>query len=193
MKWILVLLLVTVFLVGCEETAPDEVAIPGIGVADDENTTDDIANDTTNLPGDIENTETNTACVSNSECTGLNLCVDGSCRRIDNLYSTEGCTTTCRLSSVDISTNDGSTESLSPGQGSYSYAGALEWKTMSIPAFCEGEDISIPLKIIKKSTGRILSEEVLTLKRGQTSAVVGHPLIARVAFTATLDDYEVSC
>lgn len=132
------------------------------------------------------------SCAYTSDCDQRLQCIDGVCGTIFNLYSTN-CQNKCNFKEVVVRTNDGESYTLSRGQGSYSYAGAVEWKIMTGPDYCPNGDTVVPLAIIKKTTGTILDEQVLTLHKGETSKIVTHPTIPRVAFTVTVQDLKEVC
>ena len=69
------------------------------------------------------------------------------------------------MSGVKVETSDGETYDLTLGQGSYTAAGALEWKLMKTPDYCQGEDPLVAVNIIKKTTGKVVGEQVLTLHK----------------------------
>ena len=133
----------------------------------------------------------NTTCTDNADCLSK-LCIDHSCKAVQELYRTD-CPNKCHFEYVAISTSDGESYTLKAGQGSYSYAGAIEWKVHSVPDYCPTSSIPILIDILKKNTGRVLSTEVITLQQGQTSTVIRHPTIARIAFTVTLDGIKQVC
>lgn len=133
----------------------------------------------------------NLTCSDNSDCPGK-LCIDATCKSVQELYSTN-CSTKCHFEEATLSTSDGETYTLKPGQGSYSYAGAMEWKVHALPAYCADSSVPVLIDILKKNTGRVLSTEVITLQQGHTSSVIRHPTIGRIAFTVTLDGVKQEC
>ena len=50
-----------------------------------------------------------------------------------------------------------------------------------------------PIKLIKKNTGKILSEEIIILNENETSSTITHPNIARVQFTLNLAVADETC
>ena len=134
-------------------------------------------------------------CNDNRECkTGL-YCVHNKCNSLDTLYSGEGgdCTKLCSYYAIKMLTSDGEKYDLKPKQGSYTGAGALEWKILPIEQHCKGESPIVPINVIKKQTGEIVSEEVILLHEGETSPVLTHPTISKLAFTLTVADVFESC
>jgi hypothetical protein len=65
-------------------------------------------------------------------------------------------------------------------QGSYTAAGALEWKVLPMPDHCLGEETVIPINVLMKDGGKILGEEALVLKVDQTSKIISHPSLVCV-------------
>ena len=133
----------------------------------------------------------NLSCQASSQCAGK-LCIDNTCQTIADLYKTD-CPTKCSFSSLTFSTSDGEHYALGEGQGTYTAAGALEWKVATVPDFCLQESLVVPLLLIKKNYGKIVAEEVITLKEGQTSKIITHPSIKSVKFTVKADKIGTSC
>ncbi len=135
-----------------------------------------------------------TSCSENSGCeTGL-LCIDNECQKLTTLYDTESsCDITCNFDTVIISTSDGDELTLSRGQGSYTAAGALEWKLVSSADYCMQEETLVAVKLLKKNYGRIIAEEVVTLTVGETSDIITHPQIASIEFTLTVESINEQC
>ncbi len=131
-------------------------------------------------------------CTVNADCASGTLCIDNACKTIASLYNT-ACAKKCTVETVDVTTSDGEKYTLARTQGSYTAAGALEWKVGSIPLYCPGQKATIPFHFIKKTTGKVLSEEVVTVEEGQTSPVITHPLISRVKFTVRVDKVKEVC
>jgi hypothetical protein len=131
-------------------------------------------------------------CQVNADCTEGLLCIDNSCQTITSLYNT-ACAKKCTVETVDVTTSDGEKYTLARTQGSYTAAGALEWKVGAIPLYCPGEKKLIPFHFLKKTTGKVISEEVVTVEEGKTSLVITHPTVARVKFTVTVDKVKEVC
>ncbi len=134
-------------------------------------------------------------CNDNRECkTGL-YCINNKCGNVDALYSGEGgdCTKLCSYYAIKMLTSDGEKYDLKPKQGSYTGAGALEWKILPIKQHCKGEEPIVPINVIRKKTGEVISEEVILLHEGETSPVLTHPTISKLAFSLTVADVFESC
>lgn len=155
---------------------------------------DTVSVNTTSEPAveEVAMPEVNLSCAVTADCDAGKQCIDGQCGTIDALYSTN-CESKCNFEEIVISTSDNESYTLGRSQGSYTAAGALEWKLVSVPDHCAAENIPVPIKIIKKNYGRILGEQVLTLHEGETSEVVTHPAISRIAFTVRLDSVKEGC
>ena len=139
-----------------------------------------------------ETATVNLGCSVNADCTAGNLCIDGTCKTLASLYQND-CTNQCNYNAVVLKTSDGDTYTLNKGQGSYTAAGALEWQLLTIPDYCPEEKVTIPLKIIQKNAGKVLGEQIVTVKEGATSAVITHPTIKRISFTITVEIMEETC
>ena len=131
-------------------------------------------------------------CEYNAECQQGLLCINKECKSLASLYRTD-CANKCSITGVKVKTSDGESYDLTLGQGSYTAAGALEWKLMKTPDYCQGENPLVAVNIIKKTTGKVVGEQVLTLHKDETSEVVTHPSVKSVKFTATLTDVTEKC
>ena len=140
----------------------------------------------------IAESEEKQPCSFNKDCDSGLLCINQLCGKLEDYYSSD-CPETCKIAGVSLTTSDGEEYAFNSGEGSYSYAGALEWKLTSTPEYCKGTDPLVALKLIKKNTGIILGEELITLKKGETSSLITHPNISRVEFTVTIDDVTEEC
>lgn len=121
-------------------------------------------------------------CTDNNQCGG-EYCIDNTCRSLATIYKgSPQCDKMCNYYSVRIGTSDGETYSIKPNKGSYTAAGALEWKVLSAPDHCEGERVVIPLMITTKDTGNILGERIITLREGEKSDALTHPTIPHISF-----------
>ncbi|MBI2112642.1 hypothetical protein HYT52_03860 [Candidatus Woesearchaeota archaeon] len=132
-------------------------------------------------------------CTDNLQCSDGKLCINQKCTSVDELYQgSEICDKQCAYYSTRILTSDKESYYLQPGKGSYTAAGAVEWKLLATGKHCNGEEAIIPVKLIYKNQGKILGEEVITLHSGESSRAITHPQISSVTFSLTLDEvYEV--
>jgi hypothetical protein len=189
MKKVCLLLLLFVF--GCNvvvEEIPSDTppTLPG-GVVEPEPTPDLVEKASEVHPREL------TTCTANSECTP-DLCIDNLCGKLENIYpSVVNCAKRCNYNSVTLSTSDGEIKTVSRGSGSYTYAGALEWKVRSLPDYCEGQEPKVALYLLKKNYGDIEAEAIVTVGIGQTTSVITHPSIPRVQFTTTIQSIEEVC
>lgn len=143
-------------------------------------------------PPEASRLEGKTSCEDNAGCDEGEECIDGKCGTMAELYKSD-CELKCNFDEVIVSTSDGESYTLKKGQGSYTSAGALEWKIVSVPPYCPSEEIVVPIKILKKNYGKIISEQVITLKKGETSNKITHPTITTISFTVTLDEIKENC
>lgn len=183
-RLMLLLLVIFLFLVGCEQ-------------AQIKNEATEIAQATKTLPEPevkeaAEPIKEVLGCEYNSECEQGLLCINKECKVLADFYKTD-CDNSCTITGVSVKTSDGEEYNLNLGQGSYTAAGALEWKLMKTPDYCQGEDPLVAVNIIKKTTGKVVGEQVLTLRKGETSEVITHPSVKSVKFTATLTEVSESC
>ncbi|HLC88672.1 MAG TPA: hypothetical protein VJG49_01420 [Candidatus Nanoarchaeia archaeon] len=133
-------------------------------------------------------------CNDNRECAYGLYCIANTCNSLSSLYTGQGdCSKLCSYYAIKILTSDGETYDLKPKQGSYTGAGALEWKTLQMPQYCKGEQPIVPINILTKQTGEVINEKVIWLHEGQTSQVLTHPNISKIAFTLTVADVFESC
>ncbi len=133
-----------------------------------------------------------TGCTDNSECVWEEQCIDGSCGKITELYETEGCDIKCNFDNIEIETSDGDLFTLSRGKGDYTGGGAIEWVVSSGDDYCQGEEIIIPVKIIKKNYGKMISEEYVTVGVGEASQIITHPT-SSIEFTFEILSVEETC
>ncbi len=190
---VLMIVLCSVFVFGCSwfQGASDA----GSSVVD-ESPAEDVSGaivETETVEEALEETAVGPECVATADCPQGEQCIDESCGKIADLYETEGCSATCNFNGVEISTSDGEELTLNRGKGSYTYAGALEWKLLSGPDYCSGSDVIVPVKLIKKNAGKVLEEQVVTLGVAETSDVITHPTISKVAFTLEVKSVEEVC
>lgn len=194
MKTILMVFLVLVglFLVSCGSSS-DQSSIS-------ENPLEE--NSDTNLPAETETpnpeiietaSKPKIKCTHTANCSIGEYCLNGNCGKLIDEYQTKDCQKKCKVSSVKIDTSDGETYDLALGQGSYTAASALEWKTLSAQEFCTEDDAIVFIKITKRNYANILGDEVITLKDGEASKVITHPLMPKIKFTLTLKSLEKVC
>lgn len=180
-------LLVSLFIFSCSPPIPTQPEIvvepsaePEVEVPASEPTTEET---TTSL---------NLSCTLTADCEAGKQCINGQCGTIEVLYDTN-CASKCNFEEIIISTSDGETYTLGKGQGSYTAAGAIEWKLLSVPDYCPMELVVVPLKIIAKNYGKVVGEYALTLQEGETSKQIVHPAIPSLEFTVTVDKVKESC
>tara|TARA_Y100000310_G_C20621728_1_gene783707 strand:- start:234 stop:797 length:564 start_codon:yes stop_codon:yes gene_type:complete len=184
-KLIPIILILFLFLVACEIVPKEPQPLPVNEIqAEEPEPTEEPEIE----PGVVEVP----ACTVKADCEEWKDCIDGECKVVADLYNTE-CENKCDYNNVVVKTSDGNTLTLSRGQGSYTSAGAVEWKLMPGPKYCPDENLPIPIKLLKKNTGEILSEEIVTLKVGETSNTITHPTISRVSFTVTVESINEVC
>lgn len=144
------------------------------------------------VPSEIPIVEEAKTCEYNTDCAENLLCINKECKTLASLYETD-CEQKCTITSVKVKTSDDEEYDLGLGQGSYTAAGALEWKLLKTPDYCPGSDPLVAIEVIKKTTGKIVGEQVLTLHKGDTSEEITHPTVKRVKFTAQLEEVTESC
>jgi hypothetical protein len=132
------------------------------------------------------------SCTTKTDCVGNEACIEGFCGLVSDLYNTN-CENKCSYDSLIIVDQTGERFEVLRGQGSYTAAGAVEWKTLVTPEYCKQNNLPIPIKVIKKNTGKVLSEEVLVLNVGKLSSVVKHPSIASIAVTFKVESINEVC
>ena len=133
-------------------------------------------------------------CNDNRECKVGLYCISNKCTSLGSLYTGEGdCSKLCSYYAIKMLTSDGENYNLKPKQGSYTGAGALEWKILQMPQYCKGEQPIVPINIIKKQTGQVVSEEVVLLHEGEKSPILTHPTISKLMFMLTVADVFESC
>ena len=186
----LILILIVSLLVSCGNGSGEAIlVINEESIPDVEENAEEIEE----IEEEIEILE-DTSCLDNSECeTGL-LCINKECQKLTKLYDTESsCDMRCNFDSIVLSTSDGDKLTLSRGQGSYTAAGALEWKLVSSADYCMQDETLVAVKLLKKNYGKIISEEVVTLTVGETSDTITHPQIASIGFTLTVESINEQC
>ncbi len=133
-------------------------------------------------------------CHDHQQC-GTNKCINNICTP-PTYYSTplDSCSKVCNYYSLDVLTSDGETYTIRPGEGSYTAAGALDWTVMKTPNHCIEESVIVPIEIGRKKTGgKIINTEIITLSKGGTSATLKHAFVPKLAFTLTLDKVNELC
>ncbi len=192
------IIILIIFIVGCaEEVIIKEDHVPKIvdvavnqDVASNQDTDDQKIEEKIPL---IEKDIETLACTHNINCSGNELCIDSKCGTIANLYQTEGCNKKCNFKEIIIKTSDEDTFTLSRGKGDYTSAGAIEWITASGPDYCQGNEVIVPVKIIKKNLGKIINEEYVTVRVGEKSKVITHPTIKTIKFTFEVKSVHEEC
>jgi len=134
-------------------------------------------------------------CSSDDECEWNEYCINGECSQLTQVYDTEGdCESKCNFDEIVISTSDDQEFTLSRGKGSYTSAGALEWKLMGGADYCLGEeDTVVAVQLLKKNLGEIVETQVITLEVGEESETITHPNLASVEFSMTVESINEQC
>ncbi len=134
-------------------------------------------------------------CSVSDDCAWNEYCIEGVCGQTSKIYNTDGdCDSKCNFNNVQITTSDGDEMTLSRGQGSYTAAGAVEWKLLSSADYCLGEDPTpVAVELIKKNYGKIIAKEVVVLEVGEESDSVTHPDIASIDFTLEVTSIDETC
>lgn len=132
------------------------------------------------------------SCTNTSQCADGQLCINNQCGSLTTLYQTD-CPQKCTMKEIEIETSDGQTFTIPPGQGSYTAAGALSWTTQRLPPYCPTETVTVPFVITKKSYSTVYGEEMVAVPEGETSTVITHPVISRIAFTLTVKNVVEEC
>ena len=182
LKLIVIILCLSLLLVGCQKWK---------GMLYEQDATAPSTVESAPVAAPVQEISSVKSCEASSECDGK-LCIDNTCKTLAEFYTTD-CSLKCSFSAIAFSTSDGENYTLAEGQGTYTAAGALEWKVMSIPDFCLTEKVVVPLLLIKKNYGKVVAEEIVTLQEGQSSKVLTHPAIKSVKFTVKADKVETSC
>lgn len=186
------LVLVSLFLVSCGGSS-DQSSLSENPITENSDTNPKTETEAPN-PEIIETApKPKIGCTHTANCSIDEYCLNGNCGKLVDEYLTKDCQNKCKVSSVKIDTSDGETYDLSLGQGSYTAASALEWKTMSGQEFCPEDEAIIFIKVTTKNYDDIFSDEVITLKEGETSKVITHPLMPKIKFTLTLKSLEKVC
>ena len=146
-----------------------------------------------NLERDVQALLQGQPCSDNLQC-GKKYCINGACQELSEIYlGSVACDKMCNYYSLKISTSDGEEYTIKPKRGSYTAVGAIEWKVLEAPDHCKGEAAVIPILIVRKDPERIISEEVITLNKGETSKTITHPTIPDLVFTLKVDKVYELC
>lgn len=180
-RWLFLLcLFVVLFLFGCEQSQLQKEIAP---------VAETLPEPVQEVPEPVMEV---IGCEYNSDCAEGLLCINKECKALASLYKTD-CANKCTITGVKVETSDDEEYDLTLGQGSYTAAGALEWKLMKTPDYCQGGNPLVAVNVIKKTTGKVVGEQVLTLHKGETSDIVTHPTVKSVKFTATLAEITENC
>jgi hypothetical protein len=133
-----------------------------------------------------------TSCKFSSDCENGFYCIETQCKSIESLNEKKQKCELCTFKTATILTSDGETYTEGQGKGSYTYAGALEWKIVPMPKYCKG-DTKVPITIFKRNYDEVFGDEVIVLKKGEKSTVLTHPLIDELKFTLEVIDITESC
>lgn len=133
-------------------------------------------------------------CLDHQQC-GADKCINNICTP-PTFYtkSLDSCSKVCNFYSVEVITSDGEKYNLRPGEGSYTAAGALDWTVMKAPNHCIEESVVVPIEIGRKKTGgKIINTEIITLGKGEISAELKHAFVPKLAFTLKVNWVSELC
>lgn len=133
-------------------------------------------------------------CLDNRQCSPA-LCINSKCSYLSKLYKMKmnACSKICSFYGAEILTSDGETYTIKPQEGSYSGAGAINWKLLAGSNHCQEEPAVLPIKITKNKPGETLSEEIVTISKSQSSKVITHPYAPKMAFSLTVKNIHELC
>lgn len=188
---IMFLLVTTVFLLSCSPSIPTQPELR-VEPSTEPDTPVEVPAAEPSAEESAPVVPANISCTLTADCEAGKQCLNGQCGTIEALYSTD-CASKCNFDEVLISTSDGESYTLGRGQGSYTAAGAIEWKLLNVPNYCATELAVVPLRIIAKNYGKIVGEYALTLQEGETSEQIVHPDIPSIEFTVTVDEVKEEC
>lgn len=201
-KIVILCLMIALFVAGCQfkgsGTSPNgDNAIETTGT---EKVSDLVEADSETVSGTTVETTTTSetavfpTCTKNANCSAGKVCIDKQCKTLNDVYTPVlDCQKKCNYNSVKFTTSDGEVYDLKKGEGSYSYAGALEWKVKALPDYCPGQAPKVALLLLKKNAGKVLEETYLTLSVGETSQLITHPTIKRVQFNVKVNSISEAC
>ena len=144
----------------------------------------------------VENIQEATlSCEDSSRCEYNEHCIQGECKEISTIYDTKSeCQTKCNFNEIVVSTSDGEELTLPRGQGSYTSAGAIEWKLMSSQDYCKGqEETPVAIRLLKKNYGKVIQDQVIVVEVGQESDPITHPTINSINFRLTVESINEVC
>jgi len=142
----------------------------------------------------VNQTDLTHSCLDHRQC-GQSKCINGKCSNISSLYTLplSSCSKVCNFYNVEMLTSDEELYTVKINEGSYTGAGALDWTVLAAPNHCLEESTLVPIEVVRKKTGAILTREIITLSLGQNSKVFTHPYVPRLAFTLTLGNVYELC
>ena len=136
----------------------------------------------------VQSVSSGAACQDSFQCPQQEFCISKTCQTLESQYTGIGdCSKQCNTYAARIKTSDGESYPVKPGQGSYTSAGAIEWKVLDGPTHCKGEPALLPIRITRKDQEGIINQEHFVLKQGETSKVITHPSVASASFTLMVE------
>ena len=192
----LILLIALVVIIGCSkaEQMPEkkvpEVPVPAPAIVSN---LSEVHNTSMNVTVTPALAAVIAGCTHNSNCTAGEYCINASCQAMASFYATTDCPTKCNLKEVEMSTSDGETYTVPRGQGSYTAGGAVQWKILSPPSYCQGSEVLVPISVLRQNYQHVSSDDVILLKAGETSKNIEYPLIKNFKFTLMVKKVTESC
>ena len=189
----LLFLILFILLIGCSDgelkdgsEIPEQLDVEGSELNEVEDKPMEKSED-----AEITNT-TKPECTQDTDCTGLERCIDNSCGLLKEINQAE-CDAKCTLKSATMETSDGKVLTLKRGESTYTAAGALAWKLLNPGEYCEDSNVKIPVEFEKVNYGKVLSTQVVTTTVGEVSEEITHPTVKRVKFTLKITDLVEEC
>jgi len=197
-KLIFLCLIISVFLIGCQQPGQETVVKEIIEAEALEKAVETSVTQVKEVPKPVlaepvvEKVVEKVGCDDTRECAANEQCIEGECQTIAELYDTD-CENKCNFNSVVVETSDDQTMTLSRGRGSYTAGGGLQWNLVPGPDYCPGDEIIIPIKIKKISYSELLNEQTIIVSPGEKSDRIKHPTIKSVDFTLKVVSVNEEC
>ena len=105
--------------------------------------------------------------------------------------TTPRCIADCSVKEVTVRTADNEIYHFKPGKGTYTAAGAIDWRIDEVSSYC-GKP-RIPITVTMYSYGNVVGKENATLGLKEKSKLFEHPTITHATLQLTVDDILEEC